>query len=71
MRKALRMAKLPVDPRISRLLLAASEREAPTEVLIIAAALSAQDPRERPPEKQQQADERHRVWLHEESDFNL
>lgn len=67
--QGLRMAKLPVDPRISRLLLAASEREALTEVLIIAAALSAQDPRERPPEKQQQADERHRVWLHEESDF--
>ena len=63
------MARLPVDPRIARMLLEAKKRHALTEVLIIAAALSVQDPRERPPEKQQQADEKHRLWRHEESDF--
>lgn len=64
-----KMARLPVDPRIGRMLLEADKRLALREVLIIAAALSAQDPRERPPEKQQAADEKHRQWQHEESDF--
>jgi len=63
------MAHLPVDPRIARMLLEAKKRQALKEVLIIAAALSVQDPRERPQEKQQQADEKHRLWQHEESDF--
>lgn len=64
-----KMARLPVDPRIGRMLLEAQQRHALREVLIIAAALSAQDVRERPPEKQQTADEKHRQWQHEESDF--
>ena len=63
------MARLPVDPRIARMLLEARKQNALREVLIIAAALTVQDPRERPPEKQQAADEKHRLWQHEESDF--
>ncbi|WP_296981375.1 MULTISPECIES: ATP-dependent RNA helicase HrpA [unclassified Thalassolituus] len=63
------MARLPVDPRIARMLLEAKKRHALKEVLVIAAALSVQDPRDRPQDKQQQADEKHRLWRHEESDF--
>ncbi len=63
------MARLPVDPRIGRMLLEAKQQQSLREVLIIAAALTVQDPRERPPEKQQAADEKHRLWQHEESDF--
>ena len=64
-----KMAQLPVDPRIARMLLEASQRGALKEVLVIAAALSVQDPRERPIEKQQAAAEKHRLWLDKESDF--
>lgn len=63
------MASLPVDPRIGRILLEASQRGALKEVLIIAAVLSGQDPHERPAEKQQAAAEKHRLWRNEESDF--
>lgn len=63
------MARLPVDPRIARMMLEAQQQRALTEVLVIAAALTVQDPRERPPEKQQQADEKHRSWKDEDSDF--
>ncbi|MDR0997238.1 MAG: ATP-dependent RNA helicase HrpA, partial [Zoogloeaceae bacterium] len=54
------LARLPLDPRIARMIVAARERGCLKEVLVIAAALSVQDPRERPPEKQQQADEAQR-----------
>lgn len=64
-----RMARLPVDPRIGRMMLEAHRQQALREVLIIAAALTIQDPRERPPERQQASDEKHRQWAHEESDF--
>jgi len=64
-----RMARLPVDPRISRMILAAVDEQAAPEVLIIASALEVQDPRERPLEKQQAADEAHRRFRHESSDF--
>ncbi|MBK1649991.1 ATP-dependent RNA helicase HrpA [Rhabdochromatium marinum] len=63
------LARLPVDPRIGRLLLAGAEHHCLRELLIIAAALSVQDPRERPLEKQQAADEIHATFRHEDSDF--
>ncbi|USA43573.1 ATP-dependent RNA helicase HrpA [Spongiibacter taiwanensis] len=64
-----RLAQLPVDPRIGRLLLAAAEKGCLREMLIIASALSIQDPRERPADKQQAADEKHRRFRDEDSDF--
>ena len=64
-----RLATLPVDPRIGRMLLAATDHQCLREVLIIAAALSVQDPRERPLDKQQAADEIHATFAHPESDF--
>ncbi len=55
-----RMAQMPVDPRLARMVLAADENAALREVLVIVAALSIQDPRERPTDKEQQALEKHR-----------
>jgi ATP-dependent helicase HrpA len=63
------LAKLPLDPRIGRMILAARERQALTEVLIIAAALSGQDARDRPMEAAQAADEKHRKFDDEKSEF--
>ncbi|MCL4110402.1 UNVERIFIED_CONTAM: hypothetical protein GTU68_006622 [Idotea baltica] len=63
------MARLPVDPRISRMILAAIDEHAVVEVMVIASALEIQDPRERPIDKQQAADEAHRQFQHEDSDF--
>ncbi len=63
------LGRLPVDPRIGRMLLAAVEHVCLDEMLIIAAALSVQDPRERPLDKQQAADEIHATFRHEHSDF--
>ncbi len=63
------LARLPVDPRIGRMLLAARDNQALAEVLIIAAALSVQDPRERPLEAQGAADGAHRRFADEKSDF--
>jgi ATP-dependent helicase HrpA len=63
------LARLPVDPRIGRMILAAANEGSLHEVLIIAAALEVRDPRERPADKQQAADERHAQFAHEESDF--
>ena len=57
------LARLPLDPRIARMIVAAHARGCLREVLIIAAALSVQDPRERPQDKQQAADEQHRRIL--------
>lgn len=53
------LAKLPLDPKIGRMILAARDRGALREVLVIAAALSVQDPRERPPEQTGGADQAH------------
>ncbi|KRV47827.1 ATP-dependent helicase [Wenjunlia vitaminophila] len=55
-----KLAQLPVDPRLARMVLAAEENGCVHEVMVIAAALSIQDPRERPVDKQQAADEKHR-----------
>ncbi|TDC44033.1 ATP-dependent RNA helicase HrpA [Actinomadura sp. KC345] len=64
-----RLAQLPVDPRLGRMVLEADGNGCVREVLIIAAALSIQDPRERPAEQQQAADERHRRFADPTSDF--
>ncbi len=64
-----RMADFPVDPRFGRMLLAAADGECLRELLIIVSALSVQDPRERPTEKQQAADEKHRRFQDQRSDF--
>ncbi len=63
------LARLPVDPRIGRMLLAAAEHHCLAEVLVIASALSIQDPRERPQERQQAADQVHATFNHPDSDF--
>jgi ATP-dependent helicase HrpA len=63
------LSRLPIDPRIGRMILAASEEGCLHAMLIIAAALELQDPRDRPVEKQKQADEKHAHFAHEESDF--
>jgi ATP-dependent helicase HrpA len=64
-----KLSRLPVDPRIARIIWAALDEHCLGEVLIIASALEVQDPRERPLEKQQQADEAHKRFADEESDF--
>jgi ATP-dependent helicase HrpA len=63
------MARLPVDPRLARMLLAAGREGVVAEVLVIVAALSVQDPRERPVDKQQAADQSHSEWRDPDSDF--
>lgn len=63
------LARLPVDPRIARIVWAAREEHCLPEILIIASALEMQDPRERPLEKQSLADQAHKRFLDEESDF--
>ncbi len=63
------LARLPVDPRVGRMLLAARENNCLHEVLVIAAALSVQDPRERPLSAQEAADNAHRKFADERSDF--
>ena len=63
------MAWLPVDPRLSRMLIEARRRGCLAEIVIIAAVLSIQDPRERPLEMQKEADRVHAAWVDPESDF--
>ncbi|WP_404272821.1 ATP-dependent RNA helicase HrpA [Vibrio cholerae] len=63
------LARLPIDPRLARMVLEASKIGCLKEVMIIASALSIQDPRERPSDKQQSADDKHRRFNHEDSDF--
>ncbi len=63
------MARLPVDPRIGRMIIAANEEKCLHDVLIIAAALSSQDPRVRPHEKREAADRAHEQFRVEGSDF--
>jgi len=64
-----RMAGLPIDPRLARMVLAAADSNCLEEVLVIASALTVQDPRERPADKQQQSDQQHARFKHERSDF--
>ncbi len=63
------MSRLPVDPRIARMLVAAEHTAALREMVLLAAVLSLQDPRERPPDRQAAADERHAAWADKRSDF--
>ena len=64
-----KMARLPVDPRLARMVLAASEGGCLEEILVITSALAVQDPRERPADKQQQSDQMHARFQHDKSDF--
>ncbi|MDX8390496.1 MAG: ATP-dependent RNA helicase HrpA [Mariprofundaceae bacterium] len=64
-----KLIRLPIDPRMARMLVAADQHRALSEVLIITAALSLQDPRLRPLDQQQKADSAHRTFAHESSDF--
>ncbi len=63
------LARLPVDPRVGRMIVAARDGHCTAEVLVIASALSVPDPRDRPLAKQQAADEAHRLFRDERSDF--
>ena len=63
------MAKLPVDPKLSRILLDAARRDCLNEALVIISALSVQDPRERPQEKRAQSDQQHARFSNPQSDF--
>lgn len=64
-----KLSQLPVDPRLARMVLEADRNGCAREVMVIAAALSIQDPRERPSDKQQQADQQHARFKDETSDF--
>lgn len=64
-----KLATLPIDPRLGRMLLAAREENCLNDALVIAAALSIQDPRERPHDRRDAADEAHRRFHDEESDY--
>ncbi|MFG2194887.1 ATP-dependent RNA helicase HrpA [Streptomyces sp. NPDC048639] len=64
-----KLSQLPVDPRLARMVLDADRNGCVREVMVIAAALSIQDPRERPSDKQQQADQQHARFRDESSDF--
>ncbi|WP_198962795.1 ATP-dependent RNA helicase HrpA [Mangrovitalea sediminis] len=63
------MARLPVDPRLARMLVAGSEMGSLAEILIITAGLSVQDPRDRPADRKQAADQAHAEYADKESDF--
>ncbi|WP_428675790.1 ATP-dependent RNA helicase HrpA [Photobacterium sanguinicancri] len=63
------LARLPIDPRLARMVLEAPKQGALREVMIIACALSIQDPRERPSDKKQASDEKHSRFNDKESDF--
>ncbi|WP_102815739.1 ATP-dependent RNA helicase HrpA, partial [Burkholderia thailandensis] len=63
------LARLPLDPRVGRMILAARDQQALREVLVIASALSVQDPRDRPIDAQEQADQAHRRFADERSEF--
>ncbi|MDX2465168.1 MAG: ATP-dependent RNA helicase HrpA [Porticoccus sp.] len=63
------LCRIQADPKMGRMLLASEKEGALKEVLIIVSALSVQDPRDRPSDKQQAADEKHRQWQDKDSDF--
>ena len=64
------LSRLPLDPRIGRMIVEARERQSLAEVLVIAAALSGQDVRDRPQERAQVADEKHKPFDDERSEFS-
>lgn len=63
------LAQLPIDPRLGRMVIEAKKQGCVKEIMIITAALSIQDPRERPFDKQQASDEKHRRFINKTSDF--
>ncbi len=63
------LARLPIDPQLARMLVEARDESSLNEVLIIVAALATQDVRERPPDKQQAADQQHQAFCDKQSDF--
>ncbi len=63
------LARLPVDPTVGRMILQARDEKALHEVLVIAAGLSIQDPRDRPMDAREKADAAHRRFVHPDSDF--
>ncbi|WP_028115364.1 ATP-dependent RNA helicase HrpA [Ferrimonas senticii] len=63
------LARLPIDPRLARMVLEAHRNGCVHEVMVIAAALSIQDPRERPLDRQQASDEKHNRFADKQSDF--
>ncbi|MGO2885625.1 MAG: ATP-dependent RNA helicase HrpA, partial [Psychrobacter celer] len=64
-----KMARMPIDPRLARMLVAGSDFDCIREMLIVVAALAVQDPRERPANKRQQADQKHAEFRQDYSDF--
>ena len=64
-----KMARMPIDPRLARMLVAGSDYDCIREMLIVVAALAVQDPRERPVNKRQQADQKHAEFRQDDSDF--
>ncbi|SHL34167.1 ATP-dependent helicase HrpA [Halomonas cupida] len=64
-----RLARLPIDPRLARMLLAGDEQQCLRDVLVVVSALAVQDPRDRPADKREAADQAHRRWQDPESDF--
>lgn len=65
-----KLARLPIDPRLARMVLAGADNQALNELIVLAAALSIQDPRERPLDKQQKADQCHQRFADTDSDFS-
>ncbi len=63
------LARLPIDPRLARMVIEAPKYGCLKEIMVITSALSIQDPRERPSDKQQSSDDKHRRFFHEDSDF--
>lgn len=63
------MARMPIDPRLARMLVAGSDFDCIREMLIVVAALAVQDPRERPANKRTQADQKHAEFRQDDSDF--
>ncbi len=63
------LSRFQVDPRLARMIIAGNQQRCLNEILIIVSALSIQDPRERPADKQQASDEKHRRFWHQDSDF--
>lgn len=64
-----KLSRLPVDPRLARMVIEGAERGSLRDVLVVVSALSIQDPRERPAEKRQAADQAHQRWHDPDSDF--
>ncbi|MBF7072935.1 ATP-dependent RNA helicase HrpA [Glaciecola sp. MH2013] len=64
-----KIARLPVDPRYAKMVIEAAQRDCAKEVMVITAGLSVQDPRERPQDKKQAADEKHQAFADADSDF--